>query len=109
MPSLLATLFLLLPGTVLVLPPYPPPAGGERSIAALVADQLPRTLSDLGVPVVSRADRLRAQIALETPLVHVTRATSIRIAEAVGATRIVTGSYTLEGGKNLGLSLRILD
>jgi tetratricopeptide (TPR) repeat protein len=109
MASLLAALLLLVPGTVLVLPPDPPPAGGEPWIAELVADQLPRTLSDLGVPVLSRADRLRAQTALEIPHVRVTRATSIRIAEAVGATRIVTGAYTLEGGKNLGLSLRILD
>ena len=107
--SLVAALFLAVPGTVLVLPPDPPPAGGEAWIAELVADQLPRTLSDLGVPVISRSDRLRAQAALEIPVVRVTRATSIRIAEALGATRIVTGAYTLEGGKNLSLSLRILD
>jgi tetratricopeptide (TPR) repeat protein len=108
MPSLLALLLALVPGTVVVLPPDPPAAGAEPWIAELVADQLPRTLSDLGVPAVSRADRLRAQAALEIPLVRVTRATSIRIAEALGATRLVTGAYTVEAGK-LSLSLRILD
>ncbi len=107
--SFLALLFLsLAPGTVVVLPPDPPDRSPEPWIAELVADELPRTLSRLGVPAVSRADRLRAQAALEIPLVRVTRATSIRIAEALGATRLVTGSYAVDAGK-LTFSLRILD
>ena len=37
-----------------------------------------------------------------------TRATSIRMAEALGASRIVTGAYAVDGGE-LSLSLRLLD
>jgi tetratricopeptide (TPR) repeat protein len=91
-----------------VLPPDPPSARAEPWIAELVADELPRSLTSLGVPAVSRAERLQAQAALEIPLVPLSRATSIRVAEALGADRLVTGTYTVEDGK-LTLSLRLLD
>lgn len=103
-----AVLLSVVPGTVLVLPPDPPDGRPEAWVAELVADQLPRSLAFLGVPAVERADRLHAHAALEIPLVALTRATSIRMAEALGASRLVTGSYAIEGGE-LALSLRLLD
>jgi tetratricopeptide (TPR) repeat protein len=95
-------------GTVLVLPPDAPAGRPEGWLADLVADQLPRSLAFLGVPAVERADRLQAHAALEIPLVALTRATSIRMAEALGASRVVTGAYEVDGG-GLTLSLRLLD
>ena len=103
-----ALLLAALQGTVLVLPPDAPAGRPEAWVAELVADQLPRSLAFLGVPAVERADRLQAHAALEIPLVSLTRATSIRMAEALGASRIVTGAYSAEGGE-LSLSLRLLD
>lgn len=91
----------------MVLPPTGP--GGESAwIAEAVADALPRSLGQLGVPVVDRVDRLRAHESLEIPADNLTRATSVRVAEALGAGRIVMGSYELRGDA-LSLSLRILD
>ena len=80
-----ALLLSVLPGTVLVLPPDAPAGRPETWVAELVADQLPRSLAYLGVPAVDRADRLQAHAALAVPLVPLTRATSIRMAEALGA------------------------
>jgi tetratricopeptide (TPR) repeat protein len=57
---------------------------------------------------VERGDRLRALAALEIPAVPLTRATSIRLAEALGAGRLVTGTYDVKDGA-LTLSLRLLD
>jgi tetratricopeptide (TPR) repeat protein len=95
-------------GAVLVLPPEGPAGRPEPWVAELVAEQLPRSLSFLGLPAVDRADRLQAHAALEIPLVALTRATSIRMAEALGASRIVTGTYAVDAG-TLTLSLRLLD
>ena len=94
---------------VLVLPPEPvgtpePPTW----IAEAVADVLPRDLERLGVPVVDRAQRLTAHEALDIPVVRLTRATSIRLAEALGVTRILTGTYEVRHG-DLTMSLRWLD
>ena len=77
-------------------------------IGEAVGDLLPRALLRAGVPAVGREDRLRAQAALEIPPVPLTRATSIRLAEALGATRIIVGTYAVEG-ETLSLSLRLLD
>src|SRR5688572_12091555 len=106
--ALAALLMSAVPGTVLVLPPDPPAGRPEAWVAELMADQLPRSLEFLGVPAIARADRLQAHAALEIPLVSLTRATSIRMAEALGATRVVTGAYTADGG-GLSFSLRLLD
>ena len=103
-----ALLLSVVQGTVLVLPPDAPAGRPEAWIAELVADQLPRSLAFLGLPAVERADRLQAQSALEIPLVSLTRATSIRMAEALGASRVVTGAYTVDP-VGLTLSLRLLD
>jgi tetratricopeptide (TPR) repeat protein len=94
--------------TLLVLPLEAAAGTSEPWISEAVADQLPRTLALLGVPAVSRTERLQAQSGLEIPDVPLSRATSVRVAEALGATRLVTGTYTLEGEK-VTLSLRLLD
>ncbi len=91
----------------LVLPPTGP--GGEDAwVAEAVADALPRALLQLSVPVVERADRLRAHESLEIPPHNLTRATTVRIAEALGASRLILGSYELKE-ESVHLSLRILD
>jgi tetratricopeptide (TPR) repeat protein len=96
-------------GPVMVVAPEPTAAAPESAwIAEAVADILPRQLAELGVAAVARTDRLRAQEMLELPAFSLTRATSIRLAESMGATRLVTGSYQLQGPR-LQLSLRILD
>lgn len=95
---------------VLVLPPEASTAPQEMAwVGEVVSDLLPGSLAAAGLPAVERADRLRAQEALEIPgLVPLTRATSIRIGEALGAAQLVIGSYRVEG-KALTLSLRLLD
>ena len=91
----------------LVLPPTGP--GGDAAwVAEAVADALPRALLQLAVPVVERADRLRAHESLEIPPQSLTRATTVRIAEALGASRLILGSYEVKED-TLQLSLRILD
>ncbi len=64
----------------------------EPWVGEAVADSC-RGPGALGVPAVSRAERLQAQAALEIPDVPLSRATSVRVAEALGATRLVTGTY----------------
>lgn len=105
---LAAALLAVAQGSVLVLPPDAPAGRPEPWIVEMVADQLPRSLAFLGVPAVERAERLQAHAALEIPVVTLTRATSIRMAEALGASRIVTGEYALDDS-GLAVSLRLLD
>jgi tetratricopeptide (TPR) repeat protein len=88
--------------------PAPGPASDPSWIGEAVGDLLPRALLRAGVPAVSRDDRRRAQAALEIPAVPLTRATSIRLAEALGAARLVVGSYEAKG-ETLSLSFRLLD
>lgn len=96
-------------GPVMVVAPEPKAAPPDSAwIADAVADALPRQLAELGVAVVGRADRVHAQEALELPAFSLTRATSIRLAESLGASRVITGSFELRGPL-LQLSLRILD
>jgi len=95
--------------SVIVLPPAAAAPDAESAwMGEAVADYLPRALATLGVPAVDRADRLKAHEALQLPLAPLTKATSIRIAEAVGASRLVEGSYEVRGA-SLRLSLRLLD
>ena len=84
-----------------------PPA--EAWIAEAVADELARALAELGVPVLERYDRLRVQERLGLPAVRLSRATSIRVAEAVGAWRLVTGTVEREGTGVVQLKIRLLD
>src|SRR5688500_11328310 len=58
-------------------------------VSEIVADSLARDLETIGVPVVTRVERLRAYEALEIPAVSLTRATAVREAEAVGVSRII--------------------
>ena len=95
-------------GSVVVGPPEGP-AGDSAWIAQAVADGLPRALGRLGLAAVPRTDRLRAQEALGIPpAATTTRASSIRVGEALEASRLVVGSYELRGS-DVGLSLRLLD
>lgn len=97
------------PGPLLVVPPDGGEAAAEAAwVGEIVAEALPQALAAAGAPVVESADRLRAQAALEIPRAPLTRATSIRIGEALGADRLVLGNYSLTGSQ-LSLSLRLLD
>ena len=94
---------------VMVLPPAGQSAdAGVGWVGESVADLLPQALARLGVPVVARTDRLRAHQLLAIPVVSLTRATSIRMGEALGVARIVEGSY-VANERTLILSLRLLD
>ena len=95
----------------MVAPPEPTGATPAPSawIAQAVADGLPRALGLLGVPAVERSDRLRAQEALGLPAgAETSRATSIRLSEALGASRLLVGTYEWTDPQ-LRLSLRLLD
>lgn len=103
-------------GTVLVTPPEP--SGGDAETAWVgeaVSDLMPRALAQAGASAADREDRLRAQEALEIPLVPLTHATSIRVAEALGATRVVLGTFTVDppapgaAAPRLTLALKVLD
>ena len=97
------------PPATLVLPLDATEASSQESwIGPAASELLARGLATLGVPVADRAERLRAQAALELPQVSLTRATSLRIAEALGANRLVTGTYSVRGDQ-VTLSLRLLD
>ena len=94
-------------GPVVVVPPSGA-GGGAGWIGAAVAETLPRALQRAGVPAVPDADRERAQEALGVPAATATRATGIRVAESLGASRLVVGSWDLQGN-DLLLSLRLID
>lgn len=110
--SVLAALLVVASPAVVVVVPPEPAAGASADaawIAQAVADGLPRALGLLGVPAVERADRLRAQEALGLPASATpSRATAIRLAEALGASRLVVGTYEWKDPQ-LRLSLRLLD
>ena len=93
-------------GGVLVVPPEGPQGVGWQG--ALVGELLPRALQRAGVPAIPDADRRRAQELLGVPGPVVTRATSIRVAEALGSSRLVVGAWE-EKGAEIELSLRLLD
>ena len=93
-------------GPVVVVPPEGP--GGAGWIGAAVGETLPRALQRAGVPAVPGCDRRRAQEALGVPGGSATRATAIRVAESLGASRLVVGSWDSHGA-DFTLSLRLLD
>jgi tetratricopeptide (TPR) repeat protein len=95
------------PGPTVVFAPEPAASDPATDwIGEAVADRLAHDLAALGVDTVERADRLRAQEALEIPRVALSRATCIRIAEGLGASRLVVGSYrVLKSDVTLTLSL----
>jgi len=93
---------------VVVLPAQGPGGGAAGWVGAAVAETLPRALQRAGVPAVPGADRRRAQELLGVPSPTATRATGIRVAESLGASRLVVGSWEQKGA-DLSLSLRLLD
>jgi tetratricopeptide (TPR) repeat protein len=95
-------------GAIVVVPPEGPGGAPAGWIGAAVAETLPRALQRAGVPAVPGGDRRRAQEALGVPSPSATRATAIRVAESLGASRLVVGSWELRGA-DLTLSLRLLD
>jgi len=97
------------PGPMVVFAPEPAAADPDSAwIGEAVADRLAHDLAAIGVDVVERADRMRAQESLEIPPVALSRATCIRIAEALGASRLVVGAYRVEKG-DVTLTLSVLD
>jgi tetratricopeptide (TPR) repeat protein len=95
-------------GPVVVVPPDGPAGAPTGWIGAVVAEMLPRALQRIGVPALPDADRRRAQEVLGVPSATTTRATSIRVAEALGASRLVVGAWERRGS-DVTLSLRLLD
>ncbi len=95
-------------GPVLVMPPEGPADPARAFLAEAIAQRLPRALAALGADAITRADRLRAQAALEIAAPRVSQATAIRIAEVLGAARVVVGRHSGEGDQ-LTLALRLLD
>jgi tetratricopeptide (TPR) repeat protein len=96
-------------GPMVVMPPIADGGAADAGwMGELLSDVLPQSLQRAGVPAVARADRVRAEEALEIPHGPVTRATSVRVAEAMEATRVLTGTFRAQDG-NLTLSLRVLD
>lgn len=97
------------PGPFVVMPPIADGGSSDSAwVGELVSDLLPQSLERAGVAAIARADRLRAEEALEIPHGPVTRATSVRVAEAMEATRVLTGTFRVENG-GLTLALRVLD
>ncbi|MCC6991857.1 MAG: hypothetical protein IT181_22835 [Acidobacteria bacterium] len=70
---------------------------------------LTEALRDRGVPVISRDDRLAALERLQLPPgASLTRATIIKVAELVGAARVVTGRVAARDA-DLAIEARVLD
>ena len=95
-------------GAVVVAPPEGPAGAPAGWIGAAVAEALPRALQRAGVPAIPDADRRRALETLGASAAGTTHATAIRVAEALGASRLVLGSWE-QRGADLTLSLRLLD
>lgn len=96
-------------GGVLVVPAESRDSAPEHAwISQAVAEVLPRDLGFLGVQAVDADERRRTLEALEIPNVVATLATAIRVAEALQATRLITGTYVVANG-NVQLSLRLMD
>lgn len=100
-------LALAVPGRVLVFPPADRDRGAPGWIGAAVDETLPRALQRAGVEAIPAADRRRALEALGISGVA-TRATGIRLAEALGARLVVFGSWDLSGAE-LSLTLSPFD
>jgi tetratricopeptide (TPR) repeat protein len=95
-------------GPVVVFPLQGPNGGGAGWIGAAAAETLPRALQRMRVAAVPGADRQRAQELLGVPSATATRATDIRVAESLGASRLVIGLWE-PMGSDVKLSLRLVD
>ena len=96
------------PGRIVVFPPAGPDRGAPGWIGAAVEETLPRALQRAGAEALPAADRRRALEALGVPGPVATRATGVRVADALGARFVVFGSWDLGGGE-LTLTLSPLD
>ncbi len=94
-------------GPLVVAPPDLSPSD-EPWLAEAVAHELPRALAELGVPVLERYDLRRVQERLGLPAVRLSRATAIRVAEAVGASRLATTSIE-RMGPDVEVKVRLVD
>ena len=95
-------------GGVMVAHPEGPASPELAWLAETVVDQLPRSVAAAGVPSIAREDRLAAQEQLGLSTHSVTRATSIRVAEALGAPRLVVGRVDVVDGE-VQISLSLVD
>lgn len=95
-------------GRVVVFPPAGPDRGAPGWIGAAVEETLPRALQRAGVDALPAADRRRALEALGITGPAVTRASGVRVAEALSARWILFGSWDL-GGAQLSLTLQPFD
>ena len=97
------------PAPLAVFPPESQVADAENAwVGEAVADRLAHDLAFLGVDAVERADTLRAQEALDIPALPLSRATCVRVAEALGADRLVVGSYRVRQ-TDVTLTLQVMD
>lgn len=81
---------------------------GYEWVGEAVGQLLPRALARRGVPVVSPEDRLEAHLRLGVPARDPSRATALRVGEALGAREVVVGEYRVTSG-GIELSARVLD
>jgi tetratricopeptide (TPR) repeat protein len=81
---------------------------GDRWIGEAVAQALPQALARLGIVSVDPWDRLRIYEALEIPPAVLSLASSIRVAETAGASRVAVGTYVVRDGE-VSLSVRVVD
>jgi Flp pilus assembly protein TadD len=96
------------PGRVVVFPPAGPDRGAPGWIGAAVEETLPRALQRAGLDALPAADRRRALEALGITGPAATRASGVRVAEALSASFILFGSWDL-GGAQLALTLQPFD
>jgi tetratricopeptide (TPR) repeat protein len=96
-------------GAVLVMPFEGSDAKAEdRWLGEAVAEALPKALARLGTPSLDRWERLSIYETLEIPPAPLSLASSVRIAEAAGAARLVVGGFSARDAA-VSLSLRLLD
>lgn len=95
------------PSGAVVFPFVVEPSSGAW-LGHYVADELPRILALAGLRAVQRIDRVAAREAFDLAGGPVSQATAIRLAEVLGADRIVIGTARL-GSDTVGLEARLLD
>lgn len=86
-------------GPVVVFAPAGPDRGAPGWIGAAVEETLPRALQRAGIPAIPAADQRRALEASGLGGPTTTRATAVRLAEALGARLATFGSWDLGGGE----------
>jgi len=95
-------------GRVVVFPPAGPDRGAPGWIGTAVEEILPRALQRAGMLALPASDRRRALEALGVTGPVATRASAVRVAEALGARFILFGSWD-QGAGDLVLTLEPFD